>query len=81
VDRHRQEFYHTLTEKMMTYALGRGVEYYDIDTVDSIVSRINKEDGRFSALLMGVIESAPFQQRRPAPAEEKVQTASSDKGG
>ncbi len=61
---HRTEFYRTLTEKFLTYAIGRGLEYYDAPTVDQIVARLEREEGRFSALLFGVIESAPFQQRR-----------------
>ena len=61
---HRQEFYGTLTRKVLTYASGRGTEYYDVETVDEIVKRLNASDGRFSALLMGVIESAPFQKMR-----------------
>ena len=65
---HRLDFYRCLTEKMLTYALGRGVEYYDVETVDHIVARLDKEQGRFSALLMGIVESAPFQKRRNASA-------------
>ena len=61
---HKSEFYRCLTEKLMTYALGRGMEYYDVETTDRIVARMERENGRFSALLMGVIESAPFQKRR-----------------
>ncbi len=61
---HRQEFYVTLTRKLLTYASGRGTEYYDVETIDGIVKRLNANDGRFSALLMGVIESAPFQKMR-----------------
>ena len=61
---HRRDFYRCLTEKFLTYALGRGLEYYDVETVDEIVERIEKENGRFSALLMGVIESTPFQKCR-----------------
>ncbi len=61
---HRQEFYQTLSRKLLTYASGRGTEYYDVETVDEIVKRLNANDGRFSALLMGVIESAPFQKMR-----------------
>lgn len=71
--KYKKEFYRTLTEKVMTYALGRGVEYYDVAAVDEIVARLEKEEGRFSALLAGVIESAPFQKRRNPdfqPAEE-----------
>jgi len=40
------------------------LEYYDVETVDRIVARLEREDGRFSALLMGIVESAPFQKRR-----------------
>ena len=61
---HRTDFYRCLTEKLLTYALGRGLEYYDVQTVDQIVERLGREEGRFSALLMGIIESAPFQKRR-----------------
>jgi hypothetical protein len=64
---HRLDFYRCLTEKFLTYALGRGLEYYDVHTVDQIVARLAAEDGRFSALLMGVVESAPFQRRRNSP--------------
>ncbi|MGK0188026.1 MAG: hypothetical protein ACI9R3_003818 [Verrucomicrobiales bacterium] len=61
---HRVDFYHCLTEKLMTYALGRGPEYYDVESIDQIVARLEREDGRFSALLMGIIESTPFQKMR-----------------
>ncbi len=67
-DKHRADFYRTLTEKLLTYALGRGLEYYDTETVDRIVARLEKEDGRFSALLTGIIESTPFQKQREATA-------------
>ncbi|MBC8003035.1 MAG: DUF1588 domain-containing protein, partial [Opitutaceae bacterium] len=68
----RTDFYRCLTEKLMTYALGRGMEYYDAEAVDQIVARLDKEDGRFSALLMGIIESVPFQKRRNGSAEGSV---------
>lgn len=64
VDHHQLDFYQCLTEKMLTYALGRGLEYYDVHTVDQIVARIVASGGRPSALLLGIIESAPFQKRR-----------------
>jgi len=67
VTRHRLDFYRCLTEKMLTYALGRGLEYTDIETVDRIVADLEKNGGRMSALLTGVIESAPFQKRRSDP--------------
>jgi hypothetical protein len=64
VTTHREDFYRTLTAKLLTYAIGRGPEYYDVETIDRIVKRLDDNDGRFSALLMGVIESAPFQRMR-----------------
>ena len=70
VDRHRREFYTCLTEKLLTYALGRGLESYDVHTVDSIVDRLESESGHAGALLAGIIESTPFQKRRrPTPTE------------
>jgi hypothetical protein len=64
VAEHRREFYRCLTEKLLTYAVGRGVEYYDVPTVDAIVARLDTNGGRFMSLLLGVIESAPFQEQR-----------------
>jgi hypothetical protein len=57
-------FYRTLTEKMLTFALGRGLEYWDEVTVDAIVFQLEQAQGRPSALLRGVVESAPFQRTR-----------------
>ena len=67
LEQHRMEFYRTLTEKLMTYVLGRGVEYYDVPTVDAIAARLEQDQGRFSTLLLGVLDSASFQQRRLNP--------------
>ena len=60
----RADFYRCLTEKLLTYALGRGLEYYDVQTVDSIVARLEASHGRFSELLYGIMDSAPFQKSR-----------------
>ena len=60
----KQDFYRCLTEKMLTYALGRGVEYYDAPTVDSIVSILDGNGGGMVDLIYGIVESAPFQKRR-----------------
>jgi hypothetical protein len=65
---HKQDFYRCMTEKLLTYALGRGLDYNDVDAVDQVVDRLNREEGRFSALLLGVIESPPFQKRRSVSA-------------
>lgn len=61
---HLPDFYRCLTEKLLTYALGRGLDYYDVEAVDRIVDKLQQNDGHFSALLTGVIESTPFQERR-----------------
>lgn len=65
----RGDFLHTLTEKMLTYALGRGMEYYDIATIDRIVERMEANDFRMSALIEGIIASAPFQQTRVSESQ------------
>lgn len=72
VNERRQDFYRCLTEKLLTYALGRGLEYADVHVVDTIVERLQQENGRPSAVLMGIIESAPFQKTR-APTADKIQ--------
>ncbi|WP_165225315.1 DUF1588 domain-containing protein [Aquisphaera insulae] len=64
VDGHRREFERCLAEKLLTYALGRGLEAADVEAVDRLVDRVEASGGRASALLTGVIESVPFQKRR-----------------
>jgi hypothetical protein len=58
-----QTFAGTMTEKMLTYALGRGVEYYDMPAVRQIVREMAANDYRFSSLVLGIVKSAPFQMR------------------
>ena len=58
----RLDFYRCVTEKLFVYALGRGLEYYDDIVVDTTVEKLDREGGRFSALLYAVINSAPFQR-------------------
>lgn len=65
---HRHDFYHNVSEKLLTYALGRGVDYTDTDTLDQLAAALEAAGGRPSALIRGIVESAPFQQRRRAPA-------------
>ena len=60
------DFVATVTEKLLTYALGRGIEYYDMPAVRSIVRQSEQEDYSWSSVIMGVVESAPFQMRRTA---------------
>ncbi len=58
------DFYYCLTEKLMTYALGRAIDYQDLITLDAIVQELDSNEGRASALLNGVIDSAAFQRTR-----------------
>ncbi len=69
VDRHRRDFYRCLSEKMLIYALGRGLDDADVETVDRLLEKIEADNGRPSALLSGIIESTPFQRRRRISAE------------
>jgi Protein of unknown function (DUF1592)/Protein of unknown function (DUF1588)/Protein of unknown function (DUF1585)/Protein of unknown function (DUF1595)/Protein of unknown function (DUF1587) len=57
-------FLGTFTEKLLTYALGRGVEYYDAPAVRKVVREARTQDFRFSSFIMGMVKSAPFQMRR-----------------
>jgi len=68
VTERRADYYRCLTEKLLTYALGRGTQPGDITAVDAIVDQLETSGGKFSTLLMGIIESPPFQKRqRPQP--------------
>ncbi|HYC70153.1 MAG TPA: DUF1592 domain-containing protein [Opitutaceae bacterium] len=60
----RRDYFYAISEKLLTYALGRGLEHTDMDTLDHLVARLEAADGRPSALLSGIVESAPFQRRR-----------------
>jgi hypothetical protein len=62
-ERHR-DFYRCLSERLLTYALGRGLDYYDVDAVDALVERLESKGGRANELVMGIIESAAFQRMR-----------------
>ena len=57
-------FVTTTTEKLLTYALGRGLEYYDAPAVRKIVQEARISDYRFSSLVLGIVDSTPFQMRR-----------------
>ena len=60
----REDFVATVTEKLLTYALGRGVEYYDHPSIRRIVRRAEPDDYRWSSLILGIVESTPFQMRK-----------------
>ena len=60
----KQQFVRCLAEKMLTYALGRGLEYYDRPTVDRIVTQLESEGYRSSVLITAIVKSDPFRLRR-----------------
>ena len=62
--KYRDDFLRTATEKLLTYALGRGVEYYDYPAVRSIVHEAGKGGDRVSPWILAIVNSAPFQMRR-----------------
>jgi len=62
----RDAFARALTSKLLTYALGRGLERYDTKTVKTIAARLPASDYRFSALVLEIAKSLPFQSRRPS---------------
>jgi hypothetical protein len=60
---HPDQFVRTMTEMLMTYGTGRGLEYYDMPAVRSIVRDGARTNYRFSSLVLGVVKSAPFQMK------------------
>jgi mono/diheme cytochrome c family protein len=62
--KHPEYFVGTLTEKMLTYALGRPLEYYDMPVVRGIVQGAAKNDYRFSSLIAGIVKSEPFEMKK-----------------
>jgi hypothetical protein len=62
-----ETFVGVMTEKLLTYALGRGLEYYDMPTVRRIVRDAGSDPGhndyRFSSLIMGIVKSTPFEMK------------------
>ena len=57
-------FVGTLTEKLLTFALGRGIEYYDAPAIRRIIRDAEKDRYRFSSLILGIVKSTPFQMRK-----------------
>jgi hypothetical protein len=73
--KHPEQFVRTLTEKMLTYGLGRGLEYYDMPTVRGIARDAGRSDYKFSSIVLGIVRSTPFQMRRvqDAPVTARAQ--------
>ena len=68
---HRDEFVRTFTEKLMTYALGRAVQYYDMPAMRTIIRDAAPTRDRWSSLILGIVNSRPFQMRK---AQEVART-------
>ena len=71
-------FVQTFAEKLMTYALGRGLQYYDMPAIRGILRESAAQDNRFSTIVLGIVKSPPFQMRRKA---ESASEARLDSGG
>jgi hypothetical protein len=68
--RYSPQFVAMMAEKLMTFGLGRGVEYTDMPTIRAIVRDVSKDNSRFSAIVLGVVKSPQFQMR--VKAHERV---------
>src|SRR5215468_4391323 len=68
--KHPEQFAGTVTEKMMTYALGRGLEYYDMPVVRGIVHDAARNDYKLSWIIVDIVKSTPFQTRKSQAAAE-----------
>jgi hypothetical protein len=60
----RDMFVETFTERLLTYALGRGVEEYDHAVIRKIARDASADDQRWSSIILGIVNSTPFQMRR-----------------
>jgi len=67
--KHPEQFAGTVTEKLLTYALGRGLESYDMPVVRGIVRDAGRNEYKFSSLIMGIVKSTPFQMRKAQERE------------
>jgi len=78
--KHPERFVNTVTEKLMTYALGRGLEYYDMPSVRKVVKDASADNYRMQAIILGIVKSYPFQMRRvdPTPNQHPDSVARSE---
>jgi mono/diheme cytochrome c family protein len=67
--KHPETFARTMTEKLLTYSLGRGLEYYDVPVVRAIARDAAASNYRFSSLVMGIVKSTPFRMKRAYEVE------------
>ncbi|MBV9503796.1 MAG: DUF1592 domain-containing protein [Acidobacteriia bacterium] len=76
---HPEQFVRTMTAVMLTYALGRGLEYYDMPVVRAVARQGARQDYRFSELVLGIVKSPPFQMQ--VKPEEPANTVAAAKAG
>jgi hypothetical protein len=74
-------FVGTLAEKLLTYATGRGVEYYDAPAIRAIVREARSHDYRVSSIILGIVKSTPFQMRRTAARGVGVPASEATRAG
>jgi hypothetical protein len=67
----KDQFVQTATNRLLTYALGRGLDYYDMPTIRKIVKDSAASNYNFSTLVVNVVKSMPFQMRK-APKPEEI---------
>jgi hypothetical protein len=77
--RYAPQFVQVLTEKLLTYALGRRVDFYDMPAIRAIVREAGRDNNHFSSLVLGIVKSAPFQMN-VKPAEKLARTAKLGEG-
>jgi hypothetical protein len=65
-----------MTEKLMTYALGRGAQYYDMPSVRAVLKDAARSDYRFSSIVLGIVKSPAFQMKVKSEDESRIVTAS-----
>ena len=73
--KHPEQFVRTMTEKLLTYGLGRGLEHYDMAVVRAIANDAARENYRFSSLIAGIVRSVPFQMKKVSGSELPVSSA------
>jgi hypothetical protein len=73
--KYKEQIVRNMTEKLMVYATGRGMEYYDQPVIRSIVRNAAENDYRFSTIVMGVVTSAPFRMRASESLAEGTVTS------
>jgi hypothetical protein len=70
LEQHADEFVYTMTDRLLTYALGRGTEWYDAPTIRAALRAAKKDDYHFYTLVLSLVKSTPFQNRMARDAED-----------